>query len=67
MDTKQIHWRAKQPLQVDCFYEHLSDEEFETMPAEDITPLITWRRGAWKKEASDNLPRKDEKGPLSIR
>ena len=35
--------------------------------AKDITPLIAWRREAWKEEALDDVLRKDERGPSSIR
>ena len=35
--------------------------------AKDTTPLIGWRREAWKEETLDNLPWKDERGPSSIR
>ena len=35
--------------------------------AKDITPSIAWRREAWKEEALDDLPWKDERGPSSIR
>ena len=35
--------------------------------AKDITPPIAWRREAWKEEALDDLPWKDERGPSSIR
>ena len=31
--------------------------------AKHITPLILWRREAWKEEALDDLPWKDERGP----
>ena len=35
--------------------------------AKGITPSIAWRREAWKEEALDYLPWKDERGPSSIR
>ena len=35
--------------------------------AKDITPSIAWRREAWKEEALDDLPWKDERGPSSTR
>lgn len=35
--------------------------------AKNITPLFAWRMEAWEEEALDDLPWKDEKGPLSIR
>ena len=35
--------------------------------AKDITPSIARRREAWKEEALDDLPWKDERGPSSIR
>ena len=35
--------------------------------AKDISPSIAWRREAWKEEALDDLPSKDERGPSSIR
>ena len=35
--------------------------------ANDITPSIAWRREAWKEEALDDIPWKDERGPSSIR
>ena len=42
-------------------------QELESLPDDtkpnDITQSITWRREAWKEEALDNVPRKDEKGP----
>ena len=71
---------AKQP--VDCFSEDLKRwEAWDTIPAEvlrnlrhscrhkakDITLLIAWRREAWKEEALDNLPWKDERGPSAIK
>ena len=33
----------------------------------DTTPSTAWRREAWKEEALDDLPWKDERGPSSIR
>ena len=35
--------------------------------AKDITPSIAWRRKAFKEQALDDLPGKDERGPLSVR
>ena len=35
--------------------------------AKDITPSIAWRGEAWREEALDDLPWKDERGPSSIR
>ena len=48
-----------------------SGEELETLPA-GTKPRTShhrfpWRREAWKEEALDDLPRKDERGPSSIR
>ena len=46
-------------------------QELQSLPVDtkpnDITQSITWRREAWKEESLDNVPRKDEKGPSSIR
>ena len=62
---------GKQPLQVACFSEDLKCwEAWDTTcghKAKDITPSIAWRREAWKEEALDDLPWKDERGPSSIR
>ena len=33
----------------------------------DIAPSIAWKREAWKEEALDDLPWKDERGPSSMR
>ena len=67
--TQQIDWRAKQPSQVACFSEDLKFwAAWDTTcgnKAKDITPWITWRREAWKEEALDDLPWKDERGPSS--
>ena len=54
--TEHMDWRAKQ---VACFSERV--EELETLTtcgykAKDITPLIAWRREAWKEEALDDRP-----------
>ena len=69
--TEQTEWWAKQPSQVVCFLEDLKCwGAWDTTcrhKAKDIIPSITWRRGAWKAEALDDLPWKDERGPLSIR
>ena len=35
--------------------------------AKDITPSMAWRREAWKEEALDDLPSKDQREPSSIR
>ena len=65
-------WRktAEQTEQVACFSEDLKCwEAWDTTcghRAEDITPLITWRREACKEEALDDLPWKDERGPSSV-
>ena len=68
---EHIDWRAKQPSQVACFLEVLKWwEAWDTTcghKVKDITPLIAWRREAWKKEALHRLPWKDERGPSSIR
>ena len=46
-------------------------ECLETLPAgheaKDITPSIAWRREAWKEEALDDLPSKDERGPSLLK
>ena len=69
--TKQIHWRAKQPSEVACFSEDLKCwGAWDTTcghKAKDTTPSIAWRREAWKEEALDDLPWKDERGLSSIR
>ena len=69
--TEQIDWRAKQPSQMACFSEDLKCwEAWDTTcghNAKDITPLLAWRREALKEEALDDLPRKDERRPSSIR
>ena len=69
--TEQIHWQAKQPSEVACFSEDLKHCEagYTTCgyKAKDITPSITWRREAWKEEALNTLPWKNERGPPSIR
>ena len=48
-----------------------SVEKLETLPVEhkakDITSSTAWRREAWKEEALDYLPWKDERVPSSIR
>ena len=68
---EQIDWRAKQPSQVACFSEDLKYWEAWNPTCEHkakgITPSITWRREAWKEEAQDDRPWKDERGSLSIR
>ena len=54
--TEQIDWRAKQHSQVACGSKDLSEEELETLTCgqkvKDITPLIAWRREAWKEESA---------------
>ena len=69
--TDQTDWRAKQPSQVVCFSEDLqcwgARDTTCGYKAKDITPSITWRREAWKEEALDDLPWKDERGLSSIR
>ena len=69
--TEQIDWRAKQPLRVACFSEDLKCWEiWDTTcghKAKDITPSVARSREAWKEEALDDLPSKDERGPSSIR
>ena len=66
-------WRetTEQMEQVACFSEDLKCwEAWDTTcghRAEDITPLITWRREACKEEALDDLPWKDERGTSTIR
>ena len=61
--TEQIDWRAKLSSQVTCFSEELKCwEAWDTTcghKAKDITPLIAWRREAWKEEALDGLPWKN--------
>ena len=69
--TEQTDWQAKQPSQVACFSENLKCwEAWDTTcrhKAKDITPSTAWRSEAWKEEAPDDLPWKDERGPSSIR
>jgi len=69
--TEQTDWREKQPSQVACFSEDLKWwGAWDTTcghKAKDITPSIAWRREAWKEEALDDLPWKDERGPSSIK
>ena len=69
--TEQIDWQAKQPSQMACFLEDPKcwGAWYTTCghKAKDITPSIAWRREAWKEEAVENLPWKDERGPSSIR
>ena len=69
--TEQTLWRAKQPSQVACFLEDLKHwGAWDTTcghKAKDITPPIARKREAWKEEALDDLPWKDETGPSSIR
>ena len=61
---EEIDWQAKQPSHVVCFSEYLKCwEAWDTTcghKAKDITPLIAWKREAWKEEVLDNLPWKDE-------
>ena len=69
--TKQIDWQAKQPSQMACFLEDPKcwGAWYTTCghKAKDITPSIAWKREAWKEEALDDLPWKDERGPSLIR
>ena len=69
--TKQTVWQAKQPLQVACISEDIMCwGAWDTTcghKAKDSTPLNAWRREAWKEEAFNDLPWKDERGPSSIR
>ena len=72
--TEQTDWQAKKPSQVACVSEGMkwwSVEELETLTyghkTNNTTPLIAWRTEALKEKALDDLPWKDEKGPLSIR
>ena len=57
--------RAKHPSQVACFSEDLkcwaARDTTCGYKAKDITPSIAWRREAWKEEALDDLPWKDER------
>ena len=64
--TEQIDWLAKQRLQVACVLEDLkcwgAGDTTCGHKAKDITPWITWRREAWKEEASTRrLAWKDER------
>ena len=65
---EQIDGWAKQPSQVACFSEGLQCwGAWDTTcryKAKDITPLIASRREAWKEEALDDLPWKDERGGI---
>ena len=68
--TEQIHWSTKQPSQVASFSKNLKwwgawDTAWR-QKAKDSTPSITWRKEAWKEEALDDLPWRDESGPLLI-
>ena len=69
--TEQTDWRAKQPLQVVCVSEDLKCwgawDSTCGHKAKDITPLIAWRRKAWKVETFYNFPSKDQKGPKLMR
>ena len=62
---------GKQPSQVARFSEDLKCwEAWDTTcghNTKDTTPSIACRREAWKEEALDDLPWKDERGPSSIR
>ena len=63
---------AQQPAQVASFSEDLSEVLRNLRhtcghTAKDSTPSIARRREAWKEEALDDLPWKDERGPSSIR
>ena len=68
--TEQIDWREKQPSQVARVSEDLKCwgawDTNRGHKAKDITPSIAWRREAWKEEALDDLPWKDERGSSSI-
>ena len=68
--TDQTDWREKQPSQVAYFLEDLKCwGAWDTTcrhKAKDITPLTAERREAWKEEALDDLPWKDEGGPSSV-
>ena len=68
---EQREWREKQFSQVACVSEDLKCwGAWDTTcvhKANDITPSIAWRREAWKEEALDYFPWKDERGPSSIR
>ena len=63
----------KEPSQVACFSEDLKcweawDNYLWAQSQGHITPAsIAWRREAWKEEALDDLPWKDERGPSSVR
>ena len=69
--TEHIDWQAKQPLHVACFLEDLECwgtwDSTCGYKAKDITPSIAWRREAWKEEALDELPWKNQRGSSSIR
>ena len=66
--AEQIDWRAKQPSQVACFLGDLKCSGARDTTCghrtKDITPSVSWRREELKEEAQDNLPWKEERGPL---
>ena len=53
--TEQTDWWAKQPSEFACFSEDLkcwaASDTTCVHKAKGITPLITWRREAWKEES----------------
>ena len=63
--------RVSQSTEVDCILEDLKCwGAWDTTcgrKAKEIKPSTAWRVEAWKEEALNNLPWKNEKGPLSIR
>ena len=63
----QIHWRTKQLSQVACFSENLKCWGAWDTTCGHCTKDISRRREAWKEEALDDLPWKDERGPSSLR
>ena len=62
--TEQTDWRTKQPSQVACVSEDLKCwGAWDTIcghKTKYFTPSIAWRREAWKEEALDDLPWKNE-------
>ena len=69
--TEQIDRRAKQPPQVTGVSKGLKCWGAWDIAcgnkAKDLTSSTVWRREAWKEEALDDIPWKDERGPSSIR
>ena len=69
--SRETGGQSMQPSQVACFSDDLKCwEAWDTTcghKAKDIIPSIAWKREAWKEEALDNLPWKDERGPSSVR